>query len=173
MVDNGNERDEGEIKNESAALKKELEAKNALAEERLNRLKYLQADFDNYRKNFEKEKEQIVKLANEALIRDLLVVIDDFEIALSTINEGKDKEGVKMIYNNLSKILQNRGLRPIEALGRKLDPDLHEAVCKETSGKEDGLILEELQKGYMLKSNVIRTSKVKVAEKKNAGDVNG
>lgn len=150
-------------------LQREMEEKARLAEERLNQLKYLQADFDNYRKSLDREKEQIIELANEGLIRDLLVVLDDFERALQSMKEGKDKEGLLMLYKNFFKILEQHGLRPIEALGKKFDPYYHEAVLREKSDQEEGTIIEELQKGYMLKSKVIRHSKVKVAEKSCEG----
>ncbi|MGQ9788708.1 MAG: nucleotide exchange factor GrpE [Candidatus Hadarchaeaceae archaeon] len=145
-------------------LQREMEEKARLAEERLNQLKYLQADFDNYRKSLDREKEQIIELANECLIRDLLVVLDDFERALQSMEEGKEKEGLLMLYKNFFKILEQHGLRPIEARGKKFDPYYHEAVLREESDQEEGTIIDELQKGYMLKSKVIRHSKVKVAE---------
>jgi molecular chaperone GrpE len=152
---------------------KDLVEKGKLAEERLNQLKYLQADFDNYRKNFERERENIVRLANEGLICDLLVVVDDFERALSIMKDGKDKDGVKMVYGNLIKILENQGLKPIETSGKKFDPNFHEVLCKEACDKDDGLILEELQRGFMLKSRVIRPSKVKIAENQESGEKDG
>ncbi len=136
----------------------------ALAEERLNQLKYLQADFDNYRKNFEKEKEKIIELANENLIRELLIILDDFERALLQA-DGKNREGLLMLQKNFFRILENHGLKRIEALGKKFDPFLHEAFAKEKSEKEAGTVLEELQKGFMLKSKAIRPAKVKVAER--------
>ncbi|MBC7219786.1 MAG: nucleotide exchange factor GrpE [Hadesarchaea archaeon] len=150
-------------------LQREMEEKARLAEERLNQLKYLQADFDNYRKSLDREKEQIIELANEGLIKDLLVVLDDFERALQSMKEGKDKEGLLMLYKNFFKILEQHGLRPIEALGKKFDPYYHEAVLREKSDQEEGTIIGELQRGYMLKSKVIRHSKVKVAEKSCEG----
>ena len=155
------------------ALRKELEGKDNLAKDRLDQLKYLQADFDNYRKNFERERDNIIRLANEYLISDLLVVVDDLERALSIMKDGKDKEGVKMVYNNLIKILENQGLRPIETSGKKFDPNFHEVLCKEACEKEDGLILEELQRGFMLKSKVIRPSKVKISEKQTEDGKDG
>lgn len=150
-------------------LQREMEEKARLAEERLNQLKYLQADFDNYRKSLDREKEQIIELANEGLIKDLLVVLDDFERALQSMKEGKDKEGLLMLYKNFFKILEQHGLRPIEALGKKFDPYYHEAVLREKSDQVEGTIIGELQRGYMLKSKVIRHSKVKVAEKSCEG----
>ena len=154
-----------ELQESVDVLRKKLEEKAKLAEDRLSQLRYLQADFENYRKNLERERENIIRLANEDLISDLLVVVDDFERALSAMKECKDKEGVMMVYSNFIKILENKGLRPIETSGKKFDPNLHEALCREACEKDDGLILEELQKGFMLKSKVIRPSKVKISEK--------
>jgi len=147
-------------------LQKKIEEKTNLAEERLNQLKYLQADFDNYRKNFEKDKEKIIELANENLIKELLVIIDDFERALQLIDNEKNKEGLIMLYKNFFKVLENYGLKKIEALGKKFDPYYHDALLKEKSEKEDGIILEEIQPGYMFKSKIIRHSKVKLADNK-------
>ncbi len=157
----------GGLEERAAGLQKELGEQARLAEERLNQLKYLQADFDNYRKNFEREKENIIRLANEGLIKDLLIILDEFGIVLDRLENERDKAGLNMIYKKLSGILERNGLKQIEAVGKKFDPHLHEAVHKEVSNKEDGLILEEYQKGYMLKSKVIRPSRVKISE--NAG----
>jgi molecular chaperone GrpE len=173
MVSDNDRQTKKELQENMDALIKELEEKGKLAEDRLNQLKYLQADFDNYRKNFERERENIVRLANEGLISDLLVVVDDFERALSIMKDGKDKDGVKMVYGNLIKILENQGLRPIETSGKKFDPNFHEVLCKEACDKDDGLILEELQRGFMLKSRVIRPSKVKIAENQESGEKDG
>ncbi len=145
---------------------KALEEKTKLAEDRLNQIKYLQADFDNYRKNFEKEKRSIIKLANENLIKELLVILDDFEKALKLIENETNKEGLAMLHAKFFKILQSNGLKEIESLGKKFDPNFHEALYKEVCDKEDGCIIEELQKGFMLESKVIRPSKVKIAEKR-------
>ena len=145
-------------------LKKDLGDQTRLAEERFNQLKYLQADFDNFRKWNAKENEAITARANERLICDLLVILDDFERALPAIELEKNKEGMQMVYKKLVKILTEHGLEPIECVGKKFDPNSHEALCKEQCGKETGTVLEDLGKGYRLKSRVIRPSKVKIAE---------
>jgi molecular chaperone GrpE len=145
-------------------LKKDLEKQTRQAEERLDQLKYLQADFDNFRKWNAKEKDAITAMANERLIHDLLVVLDDFERALPSLETEKNKEGMQMVYKKLIKILSEYGLEPIECVGRKFDPNSHEALCREPCGQETNTILEDLGKGYRLKSKVIRPSKVKIAE---------
>lgn len=149
-------------------LRTELEETKKLAEERLNNIKYLQADFDNYRKKFEKEKEHIINLANENLIKELLTVLDEFELSLKETKDEKIKTGLDLIYKNLLKVLEKNGLKKIEALGKAFDHNYHEALIKEKSDKE-GIVLEEIQKGYILKSKVIRPSKVKIGEVKQNG----
>ena len=156
-------------------LKKDLDEQTRLAEERLNRLKYLQADFDNYRKWSEKEKASIIALANESLIKDLLVILDDFEHAIPSLSEEKNREGIMMIQKKMVKILRDYGLQPIECIGKKFDPHVHEVICREQSNEESNTILEEFSKGYQLKQKIIRPSKVKIAEQitKNEGENNG
>lgn len=165
----------GDGMDEIEKLKNELEVKTRQAEERLNQLKYLQADFDNFRKWCAKEKDTITSLANERLVTDLLVIFDDFERALPAIEHERDQAGMRMVYKNLIKILSDYGLEPIECVGKKFDPNLHEALCKEQCSVETGSILEELGKGYRLNAKVIRPSKVKIAEHvmEDTGENNG
>ena len=94
---------------EQEQVKQDLEKQTQLAEERFNRLKYLQAEFDNYRKWSEKEKASIIALANENLIKDLLVVLDDFEQALPSLELEQNREGMKMIQN-LQRIPEGKAL---------------------------------------------------------------
>jgi len=154
-----------QLTEEIERLKTELDEKTHLAEERLNRLKYLQSDFDNYRKWSEKEKGAIIALANENLIKDLLVILDDFERALPALEQEKNREGIGMVQKKFLKILAANGLEPIQCLGKKFDPHFHEVLCKERCDKEPDTILNEIEKGYQLKSKVIRPSKVLIAEK--------
>ena len=137
-------------------LKKDLEEQTRLAEERLNRLKYLQADVDNYRKWSEKEKTSIIALANEHLIRDLLVILDDFDQALPSLELEQNRQGMRMIQKKIVGILSEYGLHPIECVGKKFDPHFHEVICRERSNEETNTILEDIGKGYQLKSKVIR-----------------
>jgi len=161
---NGEKSEESNI-NETSNLRKQLEEVKKLAEERLNQLKYLQADFDNYRKQFEKEKEQIIKLSNENLIRELIIILDDFENSIKSIKNEENKKGIELLHKKFYNLLEKHGLKSIDALGKKFDPNFHEVLCNELSEKEEGHILEEIQKGYCLCSKVIRPSKVKVSKK--------
>jgi molecular chaperone GrpE len=155
---------EGISPEEAARLRQELEEVRKLAGERLTRLQYLQADFDNYRKSLEREREQVIQLAGESLVRDLLPVLDDLERALPSLTHEKNREGFELLSRKLHKILESHGLRSIESHGKRFDPNFHEAIAKGESGEEEGTILEEYQRGYLLRSKVIRPSKVKIAE---------
>lgn len=146
--------------------KKQLESELKERGEEILRLK---AEFENYRKHLDRERETFTFLANEQLIRQLLDVLDNFERALPLIKDEKAIEGITLIYGQLKKVLEGAGLRRIESLGRRFDPYYHEALLREESEKEDETILEELQPGYMLRDKVIRHSKVKIA-KNTKGD---
>ena len=114
----------------------------------------------------DKEKDEFVKFTKADLIHKLLPTIDTFEIALrNTKDKEKFVKGMEMVYAQLYSTLEAEGLRPIEALGKKIDPYLHEVMLKQKSDKEEGIILEEIQKGYMLNDKVLRHSKVKISEK--------
>ncbi|MEM5793366.1 MAG: nucleotide exchange factor GrpE [Candidatus Aenigmatarchaeota archaeon] len=149
-------------------LEKLLEEERKKSEMYLEQYKYLKADFENFRKISEREKEEIVKSANKKIIEDLLEILDDLDSAIGKIN-GKELEGLVLIRSKLLKILGNYGLKEIECVGKKFDPYYHEVMLTEKSEKEDGIILQELQKGYMLGNKVIRHSKVKISR----GDVYG
>jgi molecular chaperone GrpE len=157
--------------NETAALKKELEEKSRLAEERLDQLKRMQADFENYRKNFERERASVVACANEELIKSLLPLLDDMEMAIKSTHDEKGREGLNLLHKKLIAILEKAGLKPIEAHGKKFDPYHHEVLLKQESDEKEDTILEELQKGYMFNSKVLRHAKVKVAGARKEGSV--
>ncbi|HIE34180.1 MAG TPA: nucleotide exchange factor GrpE [Candidatus Altiarchaeales archaeon] len=123
-----------------------------------------QAEFENYRKQLDREKEQFMKTANENLIKDLLEIIDTMEIAINNIKDKETAEGVGNIYKKFMKILEYHGLKKIDAIGKKFDPYYHEAFMQEKSNKPEGTVLEEFQPGYMLNFKVIRHSKVKISK---------
>ena len=135
-------------------------------EEALN-AKYLRlmADFQNYRRRTEKEKNDIYAYANEKIVSELLNVIDNFERALAQATEGDGfAEGMKLIFKQLQGVLEKFGVAEIEALGLDFDPNFHNAVMMEDSSEyESGKVTEVMQKGYMLNNRVIRPSMVKVA----------
>ena len=124
-------------------------------------LKKVQADFENYQKRIEKEKEAFTDYAEQASVKDLLPVLDSFELALKH-SQNKD---IEAIYIQLFNLLESKGLEKIEALDKKFDPYFHEALLQEESDQEPDTVIEEMQTGYKFKDNVIRTSKVKIAKK--------
>jgi len=152
-----------ETPNETVILKERLEESKRLAEERLNQIKYLQADLDNLGKRFEREKKNIIQTADEVLIKELLVVLDSFDAAIK-ISEGESKKGLLMLEKTFFDILREHGLEEIESIGIQFNPNFHESLCKEFSEKEDNEVIEVIQKGYTLNKKVIRTSKVKVSK---------
>ncbi|MBP2645376.1 MAG: Protein grpE [Firmicutes bacterium] len=143
-----------------------LEAKNRELEELNVRILRLQADFDNFRRRTRQEKEELSQIVANGVINQLLPVLDNFERAFSTgatQNAGQLLTGVDMVYRQLVQILEGFGLKPIEAVGVMLDPAQHEAVMRvEDPSQPEGIIVEELQKGYMAHNKVLRASMVKV-----------
>ncbi len=129
-------------------------------------LQHLQAEFENYKKRIDREKEEFVKFAHATVVKEFLPLLDSFEMALKNTNEAeKFVKGTEMIYAQFYSILEKIGLKPIKALGEKFDPYMHEVLMKEESDKEEGIVLEELQKGYLLNDKVLRSSKVKISQK--------
>jgi len=116
------------------------------------------ADLINYKKEQEQKNSAFFKFANETTIMEILPVLDSFEQAL----KHKKDEGIQQLYNQLKNILKNQGLEEIESIGKKFNPSLHESV-EEIKGKK-GIIIEELQRGYLLNKKVIRPSKVKIGK---------
>ena len=137
-------------------------------------LQRLQAAFEHYRKRVDKEKQLTATSATVAVIKQLLPVIDAFELALKNHSDpAKFKHGVELIYTQLIATLKDQGLKSIEAMGKKLDPTKHEVLLQETkTDGNDEQIIEELQKGYMLNENIIRTSKVKISKVTKKGEMN-
>jgi molecular chaperone GrpE len=130
-------------------------------------LQRLQAEFENFCKRVEKENGEFKKFAKAELVRKILPVLDSFEMALRN-NHDKEKfmKGVEMIYAQLLEVLEDEGLRKIEALGKKFDPYYHEVLMTDNdSRKDEDVVVEELQKGYMINEKVLRFSKVKVNKK--------
>lgn len=146
---------------------KQLAEQKAKVEDNFNRLVRLQADFDNYRKRVQKEKEEFFKYASVSLCEALLPVLDNFQLALAASEQDPAKvlEGVEMIYRQLQDVLQKEGLEPIEAVGREFDPSRHEAIMQEnTDAHPDNTVIEELRRGYYLRDRLLRPAMVKVAK---------
>jgi len=156
---------------EKAEGKGKMDDKEKKIEELTETLKRLQAEFENYKKRIEKEKLEFIQFANEELILRILPILDSFELALqNTSNSEEFVKGVKLIYTQLYSMLESLGLKKINALGEKFDPYKHEVLISENSDKEEGVVLEELQKGYLLGDKIIRHAKVKIAKSKKQGE---
>ncbi len=149
-------------------LKKEKQTEKASGKEAeyLEMLKRLKAEFDNYRKRTEKEKEELAQYVRGNLIQELLPVLDDFERLLEAETDAEQlKKGAQMIYNNLLSILGKYGLEAFAEKGEAFDPHIHEAVAVTPAGEEhDGKIVATWQKGYRLRDRVLRPAKVQVGQ---------
>jgi molecular chaperone GrpE len=147
-----------------------LDEEKKRSEEYLTRLKYMQADFENLKKRFDRELDETKKYCNERLIVELLEVVDELEMAIklgsSSCSAKELVQGVKMTLAKLNKLLSNEGVCPIESVGKTFDPLKHHAVAKiEKDDVDDCIVVEEVRRGYAMKDKVIRPSIVKVAVK--------
>jgi molecular chaperone GrpE len=130
-----------------------------------DQLKRVAADFDNYRKRSARERSELVKLANERLVKELLPVLDDLERTLQAgaeHEEAKLLEGVELVHRALAQLLEREGLKEIETEGQ-FDPHVHEALLSQPSEQEEGAVIDVLQKGYRLGERVLRPARVVVA----------
>lgn len=146
-------------------FEKKIEELQAALDEKDNKLKRLQADFENFRRRTSKEREELANVVTQDLLKSMLPILDNFDRAMAA--EQKDNEsfqkGVEMIYTQLHETLKNAGLELIDTAGQKFDPNFHQAVMRvENPDLEDDTIAQELQKGYIVKGRVIRPSMVQV-----------
>ena len=142
-----------------------LAEKSRLLEEATDRIKRLQADFDNFRRRTRQEKEELSVVVTERVVADFLPVVDNLGRALTSANQesGTFATGVEMIYRQLFSVIEGLGVETITAVGECFDPSRHEAVMRvEDLCQPDGTVVEELQKGFCLRGKVIRPSLVKV-----------
>jgi len=126
------------------------------------------AEFDNYRKRVDRERREQADQAVADLLEELLLVVDDFDRAL-TVDAGEDsagyRKGVELIHTKLNDILRKRGVRSIETLGADFDPNLHQAVTYESSpDHREGEVIGELRRGYVIGDKLLRPAMVKVAK---------
>lgn len=148
--------------------KEKKDPKDEKIEELTDRLQRNMAEFDNFRKRTEKEKTFMFEVGARDIIEKLLPVVDNFERGLAAIPE-EDKgtpfaDGMEMIYKQLMKMLEDAGVRPIEAAGKPFDPDFHNAVMHiDDESLGENIVVQELQKGYIYRETVVRHSMVQVA----------
>ncbi|MFT5207915.1 MAG: molecular chaperone GrpE [Candidatus Omnitrophota bacterium] len=127
----------------------------------------LTADFDNMKKRLNKRTEELVKYANEKIVEELLLVIDDFDRALGSLDEGHDlqtiKDGMHMVQKTFHKILEQNGVAAIDTTGKVFDPNFHEAVGEVVDNdQEEDAVASEVQRGYTLNGRLVRPSRVQI-----------
>ncbi len=165
-----------ELKNEAEETQEEIKEEKNPYEEEIQKLKdelsasndkYLRllAEFDNYKRRTQKEKEGTYDLAVGNTVNDIIPVLDTLEISMKneTGNVEDYRKGIELVIKKFNDTLAKLGVTPIEAIGKPFDPEFHNAVMNSEDGDgESGTVLDEFQKGYMLKDKVIRHSMVKV-----------
>lgn len=175
-AEEGSEESETEKKKVSLFSKKDkkdkkdvkIEELTGKVEELNDRLLRNLAEFDNFRKRNEKEKAQMFEVGAKTIVEKILPTIDNFERGLASVPEDKKDDpfvqGMDKVYRQLMSSLEEAGVKPIEAVGKEFDPNLHNAVMHEENEEfGENTVSEELQKGYMYRDGVVRHSMVKVA----------
>lgn len=156
------------------ALRTALEEEKRRSEDYLTRLKYMQADFENFRKRLERQIEEIKRHSNERIVISLLDVVDELDMAINNARSAGSVDilvkGVEMTLKKLRRVLSAEGVSEIECVGKPFDPSMHEVACV-VDGDSDGIVLEEVRKGYMMGGKVIRPSVVKISKKSSSKEV--
>ena len=147
-----------------------LKEKEKAGAETYDKLLRLGAELENYKKRMNREREELLKYASESFITELLHIIDNFERAFEASDKTEDfavlHKGVEMILKEVQDFLKERGVRKINAVGEKFDPNKHEAIEQVVvQDKPENIIVEELQAGYEINGKIIRPAKVKVSKK--------
>ncbi len=164
-----NQNSDGNTENDLVQkLEEEIKKKEKEYEELLDRTQRLAAEYDNFRKRTQKEKEKLYDDAVCDVASKFLGVVDNLERALQAVQDGKEnglRDGVNLVYRQIVDVLEKLSIKPIEAVGKPFDPELHNAVMHvEDESLEENVVAEEFQKGYIYKDEiVIRHSMVKVA----------
>ena len=152
-------------------LKLQINAEKENVEKQLDRYKRLLAEFDNYKRRTDKEKKEISDLAITSLAKEVITVVDDFERTLDSLPKVKKEEsyidGIKLIFEKLTKILIDKEIKSFDSIGAMFDPEIHEAISSLQDKKsKDGIIVNEFLKGYKYKEKIIRHAQVIVAKNK-------
>lgn len=158
------------LQQELQEVKQHLEERDRQLQEMTDRLKRLQADFDNYKKRVEREREEFARIVEDRFLLKILPIYDNLERAFRSYNHNNDKdsfiEGLERIFAQFSEFLRGEGVQPIEALGKPFDPLLHEALLSvETDKEPPNVVLEEFERGYVRAERVLRPSRVKVSRR--------
>jgi molecular chaperone GrpE len=159
----------GDPGSEADAEAEDLESARARADQYREHLQRLQADFDNYRKRVLREQTSAVELAAQPVLRRLLEVLDDFDLALMHAQDRPDYDrflhGVELVYAKLLDTLRTEGLERMDVEGKPFDPELHEALLQSGEGDGDPVVADVLRPGYTLKGRVLRPAGVRVERK--------
>ena len=160
---------DGSTEQEAAEVAGDLQAAQGEARQYLDHLRRLQAEFDNYRKRVAKEQAELAELGSMPVVRRLLEVLDDFELALMSAEDQPDFErflkGIELVYSKLVDALKAEGLERMLAEGTAFDPALHEALLQTGDGEGDPIVADVLRPGYTLKGRVVRHAGVRVERK--------
>lgn len=159
--------EEETVEQQLAKANDEIQTLTAKVEEIENRYLRLQADFDNSRRRSKLDLEAAQKYRVQSLAGDLIQALDNFERALAIQSDNEEtvslRQGLEMVYRNMLEALKKEGVEPIEAVGKEFDPNVHQAVMQvNDENYGSNIVVEEFQKGYMLKDRVLRPSMVKV-----------
>lgn len=159
----------GEVKI-TAGEYQELSESTQKAQEYFDKLLRLHAEFENFKKRSLIQREQFLKFANEGLIRELIGILDNFELAFESANKMDDfkslHQGVEMILKQIHNLLEKNGVKKIECVGKPFDPAQQEAIGQvETNEHPENTVVEEVQKGYLLEDRLLRPTVVRVSKK--------
>ena len=133
----------------------------------------LTADYDNYRKRAQRDKAEVRQFANQGILEKLLPVLDNFEMAIVAVKDADSsvRDGVQMIYDQLLSVLKAEGVEPIDAVGERFDPNIHEAISQEESEEaEEGEVIRQIQRGFSLNDRLVRPARVVVAKVPEGAD---
>jgi molecular chaperone GrpE len=158
---------EGSNKKTVEELQNTIEKLQKHKDEIFAQLQRVSADYINYQKRVPKQISDTLHYEKEKIIKSLLVVLDNFERTIQNADKSENVEaltkGIRMVYDQMLDILKSHGVEQMETSGKNFDPSMHEAIMRKTdSGKEDNIVLEEFQKGYILNGKVLRPGKVAV-----------
>ncbi|MBU0756648.1 MAG: nucleotide exchange factor GrpE [Nanoarchaeota archaeon] len=153
-------------KDKKQKIKELFKSKQQKIDELTDSYQRLSAEFANYKKRTERDNILFREYSNENLLKNMLAVMDSFEMALKQKDKKEDfVKGMELIYSQLMNVLKQEGVVPFDCVGKSFDPYKHEVLLKaKVEGTESEIIVEELQKGYMYKEKILRHSKVKIAE---------
>jgi molecular chaperone GrpE len=165
-----------ELENPMEDLEAKLEIKEQEAKENYDRLLRVSAEFENYKKRASRDLAELRKFANQSLIKEMLSVIDNLELAMNSTNGHKTidpglLQGLDMTHKEILKVFEKFNVKPIEAKGQAFDPTFHEAVMQEATDEfDENMVINELQKGYLIHDRLLRPAMVVVARPKESTD---